>query len=97
MTKYTVNPCTDDVWVKVFRRIRKVARQSGMYIKSIDFSELSKNTTVVFIDPFNNMKCLSRSIKTEVPNIITSIILEKNENARPIRGRSSCHQKEINC
>lgn len=35
MTKYTIKPCTDDTWIKIFRRISIVAKQTNMYIKTI--------------------------------------------------------------
>jgi len=36
---YTIYPCTDDQWIKLFRKIKKIAKQTDMMISSIDIIE----------------------------------------------------------
>lgn len=79
MTKYTIYPCTDKTWVKVFRRIRRIARQTGMFIQSIDsIPSILPPYTTTPINPFGNQ--VKRQIKSIlILNITTIITLEKKE------------------
>ena len=99
MTKYVIYPCTDNVWVTIFRRISRIAKLSGMEIRSIDFQEKSPDYIPVLHKPFTNHKKRWRAFKIFVPNTITTIILEKTpyeKDDRFVRGRKTRFEKEVN-
>jgi hypothetical protein len=79
MTKYTINPCTDKVWLILFKRISKVAKETNMYIKEIDIFEAAVIPNIlVKRNPFKQHKAKEENIRrTWVPCFATTIILEK--------------------
>ena len=94
MTKYTIYPCTDDTWIKVFRRIRKVAKKTGMRIICVD----GKTNSIKLKKVFNNSLMLkqqsvtyldwcSKRCKSDVPDYTTTIILEKQDERSIRRNR----------
>jgi hypothetical protein len=70
-----------------------------MEIKSVDFQEKSPAHISVLLKPLIDHIERRRAKKLDVPNVTTTIILEKilyEENDRFVRGRKTCLEKEVN-
>jgi hypothetical protein len=85
MTKYTIYPCTELTWLRLFRRIKKVAKMSKMYIKEINIVPQNVPKEVRVLK--NPLKIKATTLKrytwySDVPNHITTIILEKEQNEK---------------
>ena len=83
MTKYTIYPCTETTWLKIFKRIKKVAKESKMFISIIDIvpQETFKEVEVK-VNPLRETLNWKRKTNTFVPNHITTIILENKQNEK---------------
>jgi hypothetical protein len=91
MTKYIIYPCTEDIWVKLFKRISSVAKQSGMRVSEIDCVYRSDKMVrcsdkILKKSPVTRRRfSLSCKRMTDyfnwqhVPDVITTIILEKKD------------------
>jgi len=83
MTKYTIYPCTELTWLRLFRRIKKVAKESNMFISVIDIKpqEIPKEVQVK-MNPLIHTKNWKKKTNSFVPNHITTIILENKQNEK---------------